>query len=90
MTRAARGRFAIAVSGGHTPWIMLRALAVEDIPWESVHVVGNVRREFPTDNLCKTFDSLRPSKGEQLPLLWQGLRPLRRRMGAISLGARET
>jgi 6-phosphogluconolactonase/glucosamine-6-phosphate isomerase/deaminase len=30
---AARGRFALAVSGGHTPWIMLRALAVEDIPW---------------------------------------------------------
>jgi hypothetical protein len=42
---------------------MLRAPAVEDIPWESVHVAGNVRREFPTDNLCKTFDSLRPSKG---------------------------
>jgi hypothetical protein len=77
---AARGRFAIAVSGGHTPWIMLRALAVEDIPWESVHVVGNVRREFPTDNLCKTFDSLRPSKGASgkvcassaLCVLWVG------------------
>ncbi|PYV39227.1 MAG: 6-phosphogluconolactonase, partial [Acidobacteria bacterium] len=27
---AARGRFALAVSGGHTPWIMLRALAGED------------------------------------------------------------
>ena len=24
---AARGRFIMAVSGGHTPWIMLRALA---------------------------------------------------------------
>jgi hypothetical protein len=39
---------------------MLRAPAVEDIPWESVHVAGNVRREVPTDNFCKTFDSLRP------------------------------
>lgn len=29
---AARGRFVLAVSGGHTPWIMLRALAQEDIP----------------------------------------------------------
>ena len=27
---AARGRFVMAVSGGHTPWIMLRALANED------------------------------------------------------------
>ena len=30
---AARGRFVLAVSGGHTPWHMLRALAGEDIPW---------------------------------------------------------
>jgi 6-phosphogluconolactonase/glucosamine-6-phosphate isomerase/deaminase len=29
---AARGRFVLAVSGGHTPWLMLRALAQEDIP----------------------------------------------------------
>jgi 6-phosphogluconolactonase/glucosamine-6-phosphate isomerase/deaminase len=29
---AARGRFALAVSGGHTPWIMLRALAILDSP----------------------------------------------------------
>ena len=35
---AARGRFAFAVSGGHTPWIMLRALATEDLPWAGVHV----------------------------------------------------
>jgi len=25
---AARGRFLMAVSGGHTPWLMLRALGV--------------------------------------------------------------
>ncbi|MGA3240034.1 MAG: 6-phosphogluconolactonase [Bryobacteraceae bacterium] len=32
----ARGRFAWAVSGGHTPWIMLRELANEDIPWAGI------------------------------------------------------
>ena len=36
---AARGRFVMAVSGGHTPWQMLRALAKEEVPWKSVHVV---------------------------------------------------
>ena len=36
---AERGRFVAAVSGGHTPWVMLRALAGEKVPWESVHVV---------------------------------------------------
>ena len=30
----ARGRFAFAVSGGHTPWQMLRLLATEDVPWQ--------------------------------------------------------
>ena len=35
---AARDRFVMAVSGGHTPWIMLRALAEEDVPWASVHI----------------------------------------------------
>ena len=35
----ARGRFVMAVSGGHTPWQMLRALANEDVPWENLHVV---------------------------------------------------
>jgi 6-phosphogluconolactonase len=32
---AARGRFIMAVSSGHTPWLMLRALAGNDVPWES-------------------------------------------------------
>jgi len=35
---AARGRFLMAVSGGTTPWAMLRALAGEEIPWHAVHV----------------------------------------------------
>jgi len=34
----ARGRFVMAVSGGRTPWLMLRALASEDIPWDGLHV----------------------------------------------------
>ena len=34
---AARGRFVLAVSGGHSPEPMLRALAEEDLPWEKVY-----------------------------------------------------
>ncbi len=30
---AAHGRFAMAVSGGHRPWVMLRMLAEEEVPW---------------------------------------------------------
>jgi 6-phosphogluconolactonase len=35
---AARGRFSFAVSGGRTPWQMLRALADDDVPWDVVHL----------------------------------------------------
>jgi 6-phosphogluconolactonase len=28
-----RGRFLFAVSGGHTPWVVLGALAAAEIPW---------------------------------------------------------
>ena len=35
---AARGRFALAVSGGHTPWEMLAALAAEDLRWDRLEL----------------------------------------------------
>jgi len=44
---AARGMFAIAVSGGRTSWIMLRALSVESGPWAGVHVFQVDERVVP-------------------------------------------
>src|SRR5438552_12543890 len=44
---AARGRFILAVSGGQTPWIMLRDLVHEDIPWGLVDIVQVDERIAP-------------------------------------------
>lgn len=33
-----RGQFTIALSGGSTPWAMLRELAIHDIPWARVKI----------------------------------------------------
>ena len=44
---AARGGFAFAVSGGRTPWLMLRVLAGEQVPWESVHLFQVDERVAP-------------------------------------------
>jgi 6-phosphogluconolactonase len=44
---AERGRFVVALSGGHTPWVMLRALAGEELPWESLYVVQVDERVAP-------------------------------------------
>jgi 6-phosphogluconolactonase len=35
----ARGRFTVAISGGRTPWVMLRALSSLDVPWGRVDVL---------------------------------------------------
>lgn len=59
---AARGRFAFAVSGGQTPWRMLRALAAEDVPWEKVHLFQVDERVAPAGhpdrNLTHVHESL--------------------------------
>lgn len=59
---AARGRFLLAVSGGRTPWVMLRALADEDVPWSSVHVFQVDERVAPAGhpdrNLTRLSESL--------------------------------
>ena len=38
-TIALNGCFLLAVSGGKTPWKMLRTLADEDVPWEGMHIL---------------------------------------------------
>jgi 6-phosphogluconolactonase len=65
---AARGRFIMAVSGGHTPWVMLRALAEEDVPWASVHVFQVDERVAPESHPDRNLTHLRESLLEHAPL----------------------
>ena len=52
---AARGRFVIAVSGGHTPWLMLGALTAQDVPWHSVYVLQVDERVAPAGHKDRNF-----------------------------------
>jgi 6-phosphogluconolactonase len=65
---AARGRFALAVSGGHTPWIMLAALAREDVPWAGVHVFQVDERVAPEGHADRNLTHLRESLLQHAPL----------------------
>jgi len=65
---AARGRFVMAVSGGRSPWIMLRALADEQVPWESVHVVQVDERIAPAGDPDRNLTHLRASLLEHSPM----------------------
>ena len=58
---AERGRFVLAVSGGKTPRLMLRALAGEDIPWDKVEIAQVDERVAPADHPDRNFTHLRES-----------------------------
>ncbi len=58
---AERGRFALAVSGGHTPWLMLAILAAEPVPWEAVHLFQVDERVAPTGHGERNLTRLRES-----------------------------
>jgi 6-phosphogluconolactonase len=65
---ATRGKFLMAVSGGKTPWVMLRDLAQEDVPWKGVHVVQVDERVAPEGDPDRNLTHLRESLLEHTPL----------------------
>ncbi len=67
-TVAAHGRFVLAISGGRTPWLMLRALANEEVPWAGVHVVQVDERVAPAGHPDRNLAHLRESLLAHAPL----------------------
>jgi 6-phosphogluconolactonase len=65
---AARGRFVMAVSGGHTPWQMLRELANQDVPWPSVQIAQVDERVAPAGDPNRNLTHLHESLLEHAPL----------------------
>jgi 6-phosphogluconolactonase len=65
---AARGRFLMAVSGGKTPWAMLRALAAEDVPWPSLHVFQVDERLAPDGDPDRNLTHLHASLAGSAPI----------------------
>ena len=63
-----RGRFILAVSGGHTPWLMLRDLAGEEVPWEEMHLVQVDERVAPPGHPDRNLTHLRKSLLARVPL----------------------
>ncbi len=65
---ADRGRFIVAVSGGHTPWRMLRMLTAEEVPWKTVHLVQVDERVAPLGHPDRNLTHLRESLLDHVPL----------------------
>lgn len=65
---AARGRFVFAVSGGTTPWHMLRYLAAEDLAWPNIVVVQVDERVAPNGHPDRNLTHIRDSLLGHSPL----------------------
>lgn len=63
---AKKGFFTMAISGGRTPWAMIKALAQEDLPWEKVFLFQVDERiapdAHPDRNLTQLFKAIEGSK----------------------------
>jgi 6-phosphogluconolactonase len=64
----ARDQFTLAVSGGRTPWAMLRALAALDLPWPQVQLFQVDERVAPDGDPVRNLTNIRASLLDQAPL----------------------
>jgi 6-phosphogluconolactonase len=63
-----RGRFVLAVSGGRTPWQMLRAIGKEDVPWKNIYVFQVDERIAPTGHPDRNMTQIRYCLLENSPI----------------------
>jgi 6-phosphogluconolactonase len=73
---SSRGRFAMALSGGRTPWLMLRAFAADALPWNEVHVVQVDERVAPVGDGDRNLTHLRDSLLDHAPLFPDHVHPM--------------
>ena len=72
----ARGRFVMAISGGRTPWIMLRALAATDMPWAAVQVMQIDERVAPEGHADRNLTHIKESLLDRTPLPPENIHPM--------------
>ena len=90
---AACGVFTLAVSGGKTPWAMLRDLASEEVPWSQVHVFQIDERIAPEGdsdrNLTHLHESLLAGDGKGAPIPMENIHAMPVNAADPEEGARE-
>lgn len=72
----ARGDCTLALSGGRTPWVMLRALEDQDVPWQDVKILQVDERVAPADSPDRNLKHLRESLLTGAPLPPDNLYPM--------------
>lgn len=73
---AERGRFIMAVSGGHTPWLMLSVLAKLDLPWPRIEVFQVDERVAPEGHTDRNLTHMREAFLNRIPLPESQMHPI--------------
>jgi 6-phosphogluconolactonase len=73
---AVRGRCALAISGGTTPWQAFAALAGEDVPWECVHLFQVDERAAPSGDPERNFLHLKEALVDRIPIPPANVHPM--------------
>jgi 6-phosphogluconolactonase len=71
-----RGRCALAISGGTTPWRTLRALAEEDVPWDRVHLFQVDERVAPSGDPERNYFSLKEALIDRIAIPSANVHPM--------------
>jgi 6-phosphogluconolactonase len=71
-----RGRFLLAVSGGRTPWMMLRMLAKQDLPWRQLEIIQVDERVAPEGHPDRNLTHLQEALLERAPLAPSQIHPM--------------
>lgn len=72
----ARGRCVVALSGGTTPSLMLRAFRREEIRWEAVHVLQVDERVAPMGSVDRNLTHLQDALTRDGPLKLEQIHPM--------------
>ncbi|HQR10675.1 MAG TPA: 6-phosphogluconolactonase [Casimicrobiaceae bacterium] len=85
---AARGRFAFAVSGGRTPWQMLRVLGSLTMPWADTHLFQVDERVAPGGDPDRNLTRIAEGLLTQVPLPSGSMHAMPVEMTDLAAGAR--
>jgi len=85
---AQRGRCTLAFSGGETPWRAFRALAGEDVPWESVHLFQVDERVSNSSDPERNYLHLKEALIDRVAIPGSNVHPMPVEEGDLDEGAR--
>jgi 6-phosphogluconolactonase len=86
---AERGLFTLAVSGGKTPWAMLKDLASEEVPWSQVHVFQIDERIAPEGDPDRNLTHLHESLLGNAPIPKENIHAMLVNAEDLAEGAKE-